>query len=254
MSARRKKRKIGWIVFLIILLMASILFVWQWILREEARAIRYAAFGIDIPDNYVIHGIDVSHYQGQIHWPAVKNMKIDNIKLEFAVIKATEGIATVDEHFNRNWRRAQKAGITKGAYHFFLPTKSGQQQANFFIKQVELNKGDLPPVIDIEQLYGVPPAIMRREVKAWLTTVEKHYGIKPFIYSNAHFYENYLGKEFETYPLWVAHYFSPTQPRINRSWTFWQHSEQGRVNGILPKVDFNVFNGDSLEFKDILIP
>lgn len=46
---------------------------------------------------------------------------------------------------------------------------------------------------------------------------------------------------------------SKRKPRIYRDWHFWQHSELGRVNGIVSKVDFNVFNGDSLEFSKVLI-
>jgi lysozyme len=53
--------------------------------------------------------------------------------------------------------------------------------------------------------------------------------------------------------LWAAHYYQYDVPRIDRNWDFWQHSEEGRVNGILSKVDFNVFNGDSLQFRSILM-
>ena len=59
---------------------------------------------------------------------------------------------------------------------------------------------------------------------------------------------------FDDYPLWVAHYLQPHQPRISRDWAFWQHSEQGHVNGIFSKVDFDVFNGDSTAFKALLVP
>jgi lysozyme len=51
----------------------------------------------------------------------------------------------------------------------------------------------------------------------------------------------------------VAHYVNKGKPRIFRDWHFWQYSETGRVNGILSKVDFNVFNGDSVEFRELLI-
>jgi lysozyme len=52
----------------------------------------------------------------------------------------------------------------------------------------------------------------------------------------------------------VAHYLQPHQPRIARDWVFWQHSESGTVNGIFGKVDFNVFNGDSVAFRSLLVP
>jgi lysozyme len=67
------------------------------------------------------------------------------------------------------------------------------------------------------------------------------------------FYERYLGEDFDDYPLWVAHYYQLQQPRIKREWLFWQHSDKGNVNGIVNKVDFNVFNGDSSAFRSILV-
>ncbi|HVK96683.1 MAG TPA: GH25 family lysozyme, partial [Flavisolibacter sp.] len=68
------------------------------------------------------------------------------------------------------------------------------------------------------------------------------------------FYERHLQGEFDHYPLWIAHYLQPERPRIKRNWSFWQHSDKGRVNGINANVDFNVFNGDSSKFKALLVP
>ncbi|HEY8388625.1 MAG TPA: GH25 family lysozyme, partial [Parasegetibacter sp.] len=165
----------------------------------------------------------------------------------------TEGIKNRDPNFRRNWKKAKDAGIIRGAYHFFLPTKSGRLQAENFIKNVELMKGDLPPVLDVEVTYGVPAKKIREEVKIWLNIVEQHYRVKPIIYTNVSFYNHYLGEKFDEYPLWVAHYLQKKQPRISRDWHFWQYSETGRVNGIRGNVDFNVFRGDSTDFRSLLV-
>jgi lysozyme len=127
-------------------------------------------------------------------------------------------------------------------------------QAQNFIKRVELESGDLPPVLDVEQRNGSTVSQLKAEVKKWLETIENYYGVVPIIYTNVDFYNNYLGPEFDKYPLWVAHYYEEQQPRIKRNWAFWQHNDQGNVNGITSKVDFNVFNGDSLEFKGMEMP
>jgi len=181
-------------------------------------------------------------------------MKVDNIRLHFAFIKATEGNNDHDPYFKRNWKRSKEAGIIRGAYHFFIATKDGKMQARNFIDHVELESGDLPPVLDVEQIFTATPTQLRKEVQAWLDVVENYYSVKPIIYTNVDFYEKYLKGYFDEYPLWVAHYLQPNQPRISRDWSFWQHSETGRVNGIKSKVDFNVFNGDSLEFRSLLVP
>jgi lysozyme len=111
----------------------------------------------------------------------------------------------------------------------------------------------LPPVVDVEQLYGVAPAIMRQRLLECLQILEKKYGTKPIIYSYIDFYEKNLAPFFDEYPLWVAHYEDANKPRTARNWLFWQHSERGHINGITTPVDCNVFNGDSLALNLILL-
>jgi lysozyme len=257
MSSRRRKRKLNrWIIaFLVaVVLVAGAWFAYRWIAYREAKMTVYPEFGIEIPIEYGIHGIDVSRYQHIIAWEEVREMKVNNIQLGFAFIKATEGLEDIDPQFRRNWRKTKSNDIIRGAYHFFIATRDGKVQAEHFIKRVDLEPGDLPPVLDVEHRYGVPKAQLQREVKRWLQTVEAYYGIRPIIYTNVDFYNQFLGSEFDAYPLWVAHYYQPQQPRVSRDWVFWQHSDRGNVNGITSKVDFNVFNGDSLEFRSLLVP
>ncbi len=225
-----------------------------WWQSRKLEFVRYEEFGISIPAKYSIHGIDVSRYQQIISWESVKEMQVENIRLTFAFIKATEGNGNVDPFFKRNWKKAKNAGMVRGAYHFFICSKDGKKQAQNFIGRVTLESGDLPPVLDVEQTHGASTSDIQKRVKDWLITMEEYYGTKPIIYTNIHFYERYLQGHFDDYPLWVAHYLEAHQPRIKRDWTFWQHSEQGRVNGIRSKVDFNVFNGDSVTFQSYLLP
>ncbi len=213
----------------------------------------YPGFNIEIPNGYVIHGIDISRYQNTVNWKEVKNMEVEGIKIGFAFMKATEGIYNVDEQFRRNWLSAEEQNIPKGAYHFFIPGKDAKRQASNFIEIVNLKKGDLPPVIDIEIGRRFSVGEMQKEVKTWLDAVEKNYGVKPIIYTNIDFYQKYFQQGFEDYPLWIAHYLQPDKPRIESKWVFWQHSEIGRVNGIKAPVDFNVFFGDSTDFDNLLI-
>ena len=180
-------------------------------------------------------------------------MKDGNVKIGFAFIKATEGVGNVDEQFRRNWLKAEEQNICKGAYHFFIAGKSGKKQASNFIEIVNLKKGDLPPVLDIEQSYGRNANEIKKGVKEWVSIIEKQYAIQPIIYTNIDFYKNYLQPDFDSYPIWIAHYLQPQKPRIERQWIFWQHNENGRVNGIKTPVDFNVFYGDSLDFRNLLI-
>ena len=256
MTSRKQNKKIRLIIFSVFI--AAIILIGGYLLSKflgyrKAKFTRYPEFGIVIPESYSIHGIDVSKYQSIIAWEEVKAMKVRNIQLGFAFIKATEGIGNTDPQFKHNWKKTKENTIIRGAYHFFIASKDGRMQAENFIDKVELEPGDMPPVLDAEQLNGATTEQLKKEMKKWLDIVETYYGVKPIIYTNVDFYRRNLGSEFDSYPLWIAHYYQTEQPRIQRGWIFWQHSDEGRVNGIVSKVDFNVFAGDSLEFKNLLI-
>lgn len=229
---------------------------WRWIrdIGEDPHYRTYKSYKIKIPTGYNIHGIDVSYAQGKIDWKKVRSMEEDSVRIGFAFIKATEGLLLSDPYFKRNWREAPKAGIACGAYHFFRPKKNGLWQARFFLQNVKMETGDLPPVVDIEVLDGVNPANMRKELKAFLKHIESKTGVKPLIYTSLSYYQDYLDGYFDGYPLWIAHYY---QPRLkinpNTNWQFWQHSDKARVNGINHTVDFNIFKGDSTAFQRLLI-
>jgi lysozyme len=213
----------------------------------------YPGFGVYLPNNYAIHGIDVSRYQKRINWRLVQQMQDGGVRIGFAFIKATEGNSFTDEQFARNWQKARAAGLTRGAYLFFRGGNGGIAQARHFMKTVALQAGDLPPVVDIETLNNQEAGTVQLELAECLQMLENHYGVAPIIYSNATFYNTHLQSRFSRYPLWVAHYFERHRPRVSQSWHFWQHTESGRVNGIGNFVDFNVFNGDSAAFKALLL-
>jgi lysozyme len=229
---------------------------WQWIsnIGENPNYRTYKSFNIKIPRRYHIHGIDVSAYQGKIDWHMVKAMREDSVQISFVFIKATEGLLTVDSYFQRNWREAAKAGLICGAYHYLKPNKNGTWQARFFLQNVKPEKGDLPMVVDIEELNGVTPEVMRTELQRFLKEVETKTKIKPIIYTGVSFYQDYLSGFFKNYNLWIAHYNQPDLALdTNTHWRFWQHSDIAKINGINHVVDFDAFRGDSVAFKKLLI-
>lgn len=145
---------------------------------------------------YVVHGIDVSHHQRSIDWSQVAIQNID-----FAFIKATEGADHRDSMFCINWTSVKSNRIKRGAYHFFRPATGAAQQFVNFATYVDLEPGDLAPVLDIEITDGVTSEAMRDGVKAWLQMAEEHYQVKPILYTNQKFYNRYLAGHFDQYPL-----------------------------------------------------
>jgi lysozyme len=252
---KKINQKTGNISILTVLLLAGIAMATFYIGIAPYRSNKfsYKGFGISMPDNYAIHGIDVSHYQSMINWQDVKQMNYQGVKIGFSFIKATEGTDKVDENYLRNWYEARQLDIPVGAYHFFYAGISGKVQAENFMAIANLEANDLPPVLDIEEANETSTADIQQEIQEWLDLVEKNYHVKPIIYTNINFYDDYLEGKFDDYPLWIANYLKDDKPDINRDWTFWQHSQTGHVNGIGGYVDFNVFRGDSADFKKLLI-
>jgi len=216
--------------------------------------IKSEEFGINMPTLYPINGIDVSIHQGQMNWKLLKEVSSDDIKIDFAFIKASEGRTRVDPFFKYNWEQAEKYGFIRGAYHFFLPNKSGKEQAALFLKTANLENGDLTAVCDIEITGGADQETLNLNLAEWLDAVEKATGKKPLIYSSKKFYEKYLRAEFSDYPLWIAHFNVPgLELESGSKWHFWQHNDKGRVKGIKKNLDFNVFNGSMEELDQLRI-
>lgn len=206
-------------------------------------------------ESFAVHGIDVSHYQSHINWPLVAQQNVS-----FAFVKATEGESLKDSMFQINWAAMKKANIYRGAYHFFRPANSPTKQADHFLKQVRLEPGDLPPVLDVEVMDGVEEDHLISRLKTWLTIVERAYGIRPVIYTNLNFYNRYLDGYFDDYPLWIARYSTQTPQLVSgQEWSFWQYGDRGKLDGINGYVDFNVFHGSyetltEMTFQPHLVP
>jgi lysozyme len=208
---------------------------------------------VKIPSGYEIHGIDVSRHQGNINWEKALKTKLDNKPVSFAIVKATEGINHTDVKFRQNWSALEKAKISKGAYHFFRPTRSPEEQAKNYISNVRLKKGDLPPLIDVEVTDNVDNKILRERLKKFMQILENHYKVKPIIYTMPGFFNGHLKSDFSKYQYWIAHY-KTDKPRFNEKlWKIWQYSDEGRIDGINKNIDLNVFCCGRIEFEKLLI-
>ena len=161
----------------------------------------YKQFGIRIPEGFLIHGIDVSKYQQNIDWKRVSDMEDGGRKISFVFMKATEGISRIDPYLSKNWRQSRKHKIKRGVYHYFLATQDGKLQAKHFLKNTKFGIGDLRPVVDVEELYGVNYRLMQKRLNDWLETVENQTGQVPIIYTSAKFYQHFLSDKFYKYPI-----------------------------------------------------
>jgi len=91
-----------------------------------------------------------------------------------------------------------------------------------------------------------------RQVRAWLSAVERVTHVRPILYVNQLFVNRYLNEAPDlkrNYQIWIARY-GEYKPDVKLA--VWQLSPNGRVNGIRGEVDINVFNGYHTQFEDFL--
>lgn len=200
-----------------------------------------------------IYGIDISQYQGNISWDEVMTIN-DEFPIDFIYIRASMGESAKDSKFSKNWNAAKKKNKLRGAYHYFRPNENSVKQAKNFIRLVDLEPGDLPPVLDIEEMpRNQSMDSLKMGLKRWLTHVEKHYKVKPVLYSGDKYFADFLEKEFGDYTLWIANYnFWIEKPK--KHWNIWQFSEKGTVKGIKGPVDLNMFSGDIEDLEELCLP
>jgi lysozyme len=259
-SIQHTPNRIQALFWLLLLIFVPFLFVFRMKIQslfyaktqcEEPRRREWHSFDVPIPVGYAVHGIDVSHYSCLIDWEEVKRMSQNGRRVDFAYMRGTRGLDLVDYQFAKNWEAARDAKILRGAYHFYTFRDNPLDQARFFIEHVQIEKGDLPPVLDIEDDKDIDDRRLKkadilRGISAWLQYVEKQTGVRPMIYTNLDYFKRYIEGNFKPYPIWIASYKSIGNVHLpdNRQWFFWQFSDKARCNGISEPIDLNVFAGN----------
>lgn len=184
-----------------------------------------------------IKGIDVAHWEPNVNWAKVRTQDI-----RFAFIKASQADFT-DGMFGSHWTGAKQAGILRGAYHFLDPKVDGRIQAETYLRTVKFEPGDLPPVLDLEELKvdtpqdskgskgskpgkdkdskgskgakggkpnKVPGLIPNSQIiscaQAWLAKVEAETGRKPILYSGPFFLRDRVSGPGGKPPQWAMNY------------------------------------------------
>jgi lysozyme len=210
------------------------------------------AFAGRAPTSYPVQGIDAARFQKEVDWRSVAGAGI-----KFAFLKATEGGDLLDPAFKTNWRGAARAGIARGAYHFYYFCTAPDVQARWFIRNVPTTGRSLPPVLDLEWnplsptcRIRPPAAEVRRQARVFMDIVEAHYGQRPIIYTTPGFYEDNALNLLRGYEFWLRS--TARRPREaypgRPSWRFWQYTATGIVPGITVDTDINAFNGSAEEW------
>ena len=188
-----------------------------------------------------VHGIDLSHYQGQVFWETVG----DNTKMAYVYLKATEGGDRIDSYFERNIDLAHRYGLKVGSYHFFRPKTDLERQMRNFMTQCLPGEQDLIPMLDVETTGNLPVEEFRDSLMKFLWLMEATYRQKPLVYTFRNFYNKHLqGGLLDDYPLMIAMYTNE-EPVLadGRDITMWQYTGKGRIVGVNGYVDKSRFMG-----------
>jgi GH25 family lysozyme M1 (1,4-beta-N-acetylmuramidase) len=192
-------------------------------------------------------GIDVSKWQGDIDWTAVKNAGV-----EFAIIRcgyrgSQTGTLVEDPYFAANIRGAQAAGIEVGVYFFTQAVTEAEaveeaSAALMLVQEYELN---LPIYIDTEgaggngRADGLDKDTRTLVCEAFCRTVVNA-GRQAGVYASRNWLNKNLNvSRLSSFETWLAEYRSI--PQYEGYYTMWQYTSKGSVDGIKGRVDLDLY-------------
>ena len=190
--------------------------------------------------NQIYQGIDISSYQRNVNFSAVKNSGIDIV-----YIKSSEGTTYINPYFESSYSNAKANGLKVGFYHYVRARTINQaiNEANFFARVVSGKQADCKLAMDFENFGNLSINQINEISKAFLETLENATNSQPIIYSNAFSARTIFSQELTKYPLWVANYGVSTPGSNGKwdTWVGWQYTSTGTLNGVSGYVDRNQF-------------
>lgn len=195
--------------------------------------------------------IDVSRFNGNIDWQAVKASGIDYAIIRVGYRGWGTGALVLDSMFDENMREATAAGIQVGAYIVTqaINTQEAVEEASFIIEKCRSYNVTLPLVIDVEAAGGangqgrgdkISVADRTAVINAFAQTV-KNAGYTPMVYANKNWLNNYIyANDIVSYcRVWVAQYNS--ECTYDKRFNMWQFTSSGNIGGISGNVDINAW-------------
>ena len=202
-------------------------------------------------------GIDISMHNGSINFGAVKNNGISVV-----IIKATEGVHYIDPFLEKHYAGAKAAGLNIGFYHFMSEKTNPTQQAVDFWNAIKGKQFNILPCLDIEtNSWGRSRIEISNRCIEFLTKFKALSGLNCMVYTGGYFGRDNLDSRVKKYPGWIAHYGVNSPMATGFNIVGHQYTEDGRVNGVITRVDINnftegIFTGKAvkaLETKEVKI-
>ena len=103
-------------------------------------------YGVCMPCNYEVHGIDISHYQGIIDWDKLLHNKEAKFPIHFIFMKATEGGDYGDETFVENVRHGNTV-LSEELIIISCPRQMRISRLTFLLVRYTCQKETFPPFL-----------------------------------------------------------------------------------------------------------
>ena len=192
--------------------------------------------------------IDISHWQGNINFDAVKSAGVEAVILKATGAEAGLGMYT-DSMFE-NYYAGAKGKFKLGYYHFYSPIVSARQQAEQFYNAIKGKQCDLIPVLDVETGAECGTEALSSYVESFCNRFKELFGCDPVIYAGSYARDGlFTDSVASKYKIWIAHYLNDRSyfdtPRIGnfKVMVGHQYSDWGRIPGINDNsVDLNQIN------------
>lgn len=189
-------------------------------------------------------GIDVSRWNGNIDWNAVKNSGVSYVIIRCGYRGSTQGSLIVDPKFQSNIKGATEAGLKVGVYFFTqaVDRVEAVEEASMVLDLIKNYRISYPVFLDVEASGGRADGISketRTEVcKAFCQTIQNA-NYTAGIYANKTWLTDKIDvSQLSAYKIWLAQYASA--PTYTGRYDMWQYKSTGKVSGISGDVDLNL--------------
>lgn len=215
--------------------------------EDNNSRLSFDAFTKQFAGDNISFGIDVSKWQGDIDFEAVKNAGCS-----FVIMRIGHYYDEIemDEYYKTNMAAAREAGLDVGVYIYTTANTKEEviENAQWIAGQLDNQKLDFPVVFDWEdfsafQQYEMSIHDLNEYFELFASEMEK-YGYSAMLYSSKNFLNNFWYEHSE-YPVWLAHYTDETD--YTGEYAMWQMSCFGRIDGIEGDVDLNILYEDKMQ-------
>ncbi len=190
-------------------------------------------------------GIDVSKWNGNIDWNAVKNSGVSYAIIRCGYRGSSTGALIEDPKFRSNIKGAKAAGLKVGVYFFSQAVNEVEavEEASMALSLASGYGLNYPIFLDVESSGGRGDGISKETrtavCKAFCSTVQNS-GVSAGIYANKTWFTEKINTGSLTgYKIWLAQYASAPTYTATR-YDMWQYSSKGRISGISTDVDMNI--------------